>query len=70
MIRESRQRTPILLVDDALKELDEKRRQAFWRQIPAEVQVLYASAHDRPDEGGDSWVILQISPGTARPVVA
>ena len=70
LIRESRQRTPILLVDDALKELDEKRRQAFWRQIPAEVQVLYASAHDRPDEGGDSWVILQISPGTARPAVA
>jgi len=70
LIRETRKRTPILLVDDALKELDEKRRQAFWRLVPPEVQVLYASAHDRPDEGGDSWVILQISPGSARPALA
>ncbi|NDE84887.1 MAG: DNA replication and repair protein RecF [Verrucomicrobia bacterium] len=67
LIRETRKRTPILLVDDALKELDEKRREAFWRQVPAQVQVLYASAHDRPHEGRDSWVILQISPGSARP---
>ena len=70
LIRETRKRTPILLVDDALKELDGKRREAFWRQVPADVQVLYASAHDRPDEGGDSWVILQISPGSARPALA
>ena len=70
LIRETRQRTPILLVDDALKELDGKRREAFWRQVPPQVQVLYASAHDRPDEGGDSWVILQISPSSVRPAVA
>ena len=68
LIRETRKRTPLLLVDDALKELDEKRREAFWRQVPAQVQVLYASAHDRPHKGGDSWVILQISPGAARAV--
>jgi DNA replication and repair protein RecF len=70
LIREIRKRTPILLVDDALKELDEKRRMAFWRLVPPGVQVLYASAHDRPDTGGDSWVILQISPGAAHPFAA
>jgi len=70
LIRETRKRTPILLIDDALKELDERRRKAFWGQVPAEVQVLYASAHDRPDEGSDSWVILQISPGSVRPALA
>jgi hypothetical protein len=42
--------------------LDEGRRKAFWRAIPGDCQVLYASAHDRPQKG-DSWVILEISPG-------
>ena len=65
LIREKRQRTPVLLVDDALKELDEARRQAFWRAVPAAVQVLYATAHDRPHGSKDSWVILEISPGRA-----
>ena len=70
LIRETRKRTPVMLVDDALKELDEKRRGVFWKLVPPEAQVLYASAHDRPDEGGDSWVILQISPGAVRSVAA
>jgi len=62
LLRQGRQRTPVFLLDDALKELDEERRKAFWRAIPGECQVLYASAHDRPQKG-DSWVILEISPG-------
>jgi len=70
LIQETRKRTPIFLIDDALKELDKKRRESFWRLVPAGVQVLYASAHDRPDQGGDSWVILEISPGSVRPAVA
>jgi hypothetical protein len=56
-------------VDDALKELDEERRVAFWKGVPADCQVLYASAHDRPGQG-DSWVILEISPGRAEVVRA
>lgn len=64
VLRQRRQRTPVFLLDDALKELDEERRKAFWRAIPDECQVLYASAHDRPRKG-DSWVILEISPGAA-----
>jgi recombinational DNA repair ATPase RecF len=49
-------------LDDALKELDEERRKAFWKAIPDDCQVLYASAHDQPKKE-DSWVILEISPG-------
>ncbi len=70
LIRAKRMRTPVLLVDDALKELDGARREAFWRQVPAATQVLYATAHDRPDPRGGSWVILEISPGSARPSAA
>ena len=66
LIREIRKRTPVLLVDDALKELDGSRRGAFWRAVPESTQVLYASAHDRPSAGSGSWVILEISPGSAR----
>ena len=69
LLRQSRKRTPVLLVDDALKELDEERRAAFWKGVPADCQVLYASAHDRPGQG-DSWVILEISPGRAEVVRA
>ena len=64
LLTQSKQRTPILLLDDALKELDEERRKAFWKGIPAGCQVLYATAHDRPRQG-DSWVILEISPSRA-----
>ncbi len=64
LLTQSKQRTPILLLDDALKELDEERRRAFWKGIPAGCQVLYATAHDRPRQG-DSWVILEISPSRA-----
>jgi DNA replication and repair protein RecF len=65
LLRETRQRTPVFLVDDALKELDEERRKAFWNGIPADCQVLYATAHDRPKQE-DSWVILEISPSEAK----
>ena len=67
LVREKRQRTPVLLIDDALKELDAARRDAFWNAVPESTQVLYATAHDRPATRGDSWVILEISPGSARP---
>ena len=66
LIREKRKRNPVLLVDDALKELDEARREAFWKAVPESTQVLYATAHDRPASRGNSWVILEISPGSAR----
>ena len=65
LLRQGRQRSPVFLLDDALKELDEARREAFWRVIPDECQVLYATAHDRPKQG-DSWVIMEISPGVAK----
>jgi DNA replication and repair protein RecF len=65
LLKETRQRTPVFLVDDALKELDEERRKAFWKGIPADCQVLYATAHDRPKQG-KSWVILEISPSEAK----
>jgi DNA replication and repair protein RecF len=67
LVREKRKRTPVLLIDDALKELDAARREAFWKAVPETTQVLYATAHDRPAGRGDSWVILEISPGAARP---
>lgn len=66
LIQEKRKRTPVLLIDDALKELDPARRDAFWKAVPEPTQVLYATAHDRPQARGDSWVILEISPGSAR----
>ena len=66
LVREKRNRTPVLLIDDALKELDAARREAFWKAVPETTQVLYATAHDRPAGRGDSWVILEISPGSAR----
>lgn len=65
LLREGRQRTPVFLLDDALKELDEERRKAFWKGIPEDSQVLYATAHDQPKEG-KSWVVLEISPGEAK----
>ena len=65
LLRQGRQRSPVFLVDDALKELDEARREAFWRVIPEQCQVLYATAHDQPKQG-DSWVIMEISPGAAK----
>jgi len=67
LILEKRKRTPVLLVDDALKELDAARREAFWRAVPESTQVLYATAYDRPAGSSGSWVILEISPGSARP---
>jgi len=67
LVREKRKRTPVLLIDDSLKELDVGRREAFWKAVPETTQVLYAPAPDRPSGRGDSWVILEISPGSARP---
>ena len=70
LIREKRKRTPALLVDDALKELDPARREAFWKAVPEATQVLYATAHDRPPGRSGSWVILEISPGSARTIAS
>jgi DNA replication and repair protein RecF len=58
LIRENTGAWPILLVDDALTDLDASRQQKFWQQLPAEAQVFYATT--RPDFIGSSLAVKEI----------
>jgi DNA replication and repair protein RecF len=43
LIRENTGSWPMLLIDDALTDLDANRQQKFWQQLPANAQVFYAA---------------------------
>lgn len=43
LIREARGQWPILLIDDAVNELDAARQEAFWGLLPGEAQVFLAT---------------------------
>lgn len=43
LVREKRGRWPILLIDDAVNELDAARQEHFWSRLPAEAQILLAT---------------------------
>ncbi len=56
---------PILLLDDALGELDAERRANFHRLLPEDAQV-FASGTDRPNGIGDpdEWETYQVAAGS------
>ncbi len=43
MITQHRKKPPIILIDDALRELDLERGERFWGLLPKEAQIFYAS---------------------------
>ena len=47
LIRETTGQQPLLLLDDVLVELDPERQQRFWKQVPTQSQILYATT--RPE---------------------
>ncbi len=49
LIRETRGVWPILLIDDALTDLDPERRRRFWHLLSSEAQVLYATTTAKQD---------------------
>jgi DNA replication and repair protein RecF len=48
LIRENTGDWPMLLIDDALTDLDANRRQKFWQLLPVDAQVFYASTSRDP----------------------
>ncbi|MEM1157167.1 MAG: DNA replication and repair protein RecF [Verrucomicrobiota bacterium] len=54
----------VVLIDDALIELDTGRRQRFWQQVPENVQVMYATTDaDRDAEFTNFERAWQVEPG-------
>ena len=43
LVREKRGRWPILLIDDAVNELDAARQEYFWTRLPKDAQILLAA---------------------------
>ena len=46
LIRENTGDWPLLLIDDALTDLDAARREKFWQQLPATAQIFYATTRN------------------------
>ncbi len=54
---------PVILADDILGELDEVRREGFWRALPDDLQV-FATGTTRPPNGPNpSWSFLSVEKG-------
>jgi hypothetical protein len=49
--------TPILLLDDALSELDARTRENVLREIQGAEQVFLTSPEALPDVGGVCWTV-------------
>ena len=61
-LRELRENTPILLLDDALGELDLSRRGNFMSLLPKDAQVL-ASGTVMPEHDPEEWEVFEVSAG-------
>ncbi|MDR2463912.1 MAG: DNA replication and repair protein RecF [Verrucomicrobiales bacterium] len=58
LIHEDTGAWPLLLIDDALTDLDAGRRQKFWQQLPADAQVFHATT--RRDVGMSPSAVKEI----------
>jgi DNA replication and repair protein RecF len=57
----------VVLIDDALIELDGGRRERFWQQVPGDVQVLYATTDATRDAALMTFDrTFQVEPGQVR----
>ncbi|MEM6885120.1 MAG: DNA replication and repair protein RecF [Verrucomicrobiota bacterium] len=57
----------VVLIDDALIELDTGRRERFWHQVPGNVQVLYATTDASRDAEFTSFdQTWRVEPGNVR----
>ena len=61
-LREACATTPILLLDDALGELDLSRRGNFMSLLPKDAQVL-ASGTVMPEHDPEEWEVFEVSAG-------
>jgi DNA replication and repair protein RecF len=67
LIEERRDAPPLLLLDDVLSELDEGRRRALVRALPAGGQtVVTATARTALPDGIAPALVVEVSPGSAR----
>jgi DNA replication and repair protein RecF len=60
-------RTPLLLADDVLGELDPDRRRAFWQWLPEACQVFATGTEELVHRGGRDWTEYLVTEGTFAP---
>ncbi len=54
---------PVILADDILGELDNARREGFWRALPRDLQVFATGTAPPPDDPIQSWSFLGVEKG-------
>ena len=54
---------PVLLADDILEELDERRKANFWEAVGQSVQVMAASTTVPPAKSPVAWQVFQVDDG-------
>lgn len=57
-------KSPIVLADDALGELDHRRQERFWQALPQDSQVFASGTRPAPPPAGDHWEIFEVAAGT------
>ena len=63
-LEEASGRTPVLLADDVLGELDQTRKANFWQAIGESVQVLATGTEVPRDEVRGDWQVFDVRDGT------
>lgn len=54
---------PVLLADDVLGELDPRRREAFWKNIPDGCQIFSTGTEFDPAKHPGDWQVFQVEAG-------
>jgi DNA replication and repair protein RecF len=60
LIQEKTQRWPLLLIDDALNDLDNQRREQFWELLPQESQQFYATPQKEQLGKSDEFAVYPV----------
>ena len=62
-VRRQLQVAPVILADDVLNELDGERREAFWRGLDSDLQVLATGTEPPRDTRSDEWAFWEVESG-------
>ena len=65
-LRDACETTPIILLDDALGELDLERKTNFKSLLPDDAQVFVSGTTPPDIVGSDEWETFEVSAGTFR----
>ena len=62
-LKSYRGKSPLILADDILGQLDPERQKRFWAAIDSDCQIFATGTARAPDPPGGKWIVWKVEDG-------